>query len=229
MLIFCAILQINLDLATPLPECSDLDSCDNEQNASTAPTQRTKAKIPVKVVATVACKYVIRLARIFYLQQITIGYEKPFSATLDNTTEAIGKNLARKRYKAFCKAVLKHPRLCKTMPLEIGNLVRTECANLSSQKIPSSFSHNRGKSDIGGFTWDAIALDLQTGVPIFYAVLVPAADRQWTRKAESPSPKCVPALGMAAAILLKSRNKQLSAVQTMISLVLNAGHVSSQV
>ena len=52
---------MNLDLATPLPESSDLDSSDNEQNASTAPTQKTKAKIPVKVVATVACKYVIRL------------------------------------------------------------------------------------------------------------------------------------------------------------------------
>ena len=135
----------------------------------------------------------------FHLQQITIGYEKPFSATLDDTTEAIGKNLARRRYTAFCKAVLKHPRLCKTMLLEIGNLVRTECANLSSQTTPSSFSHNRGKSNIGGFTCDATPLDLQTRAPTFHAVLVPAADRQWTRKAESPFPKCVPVLGMAGA------------------------------
>jgi len=107
--------------------------------------------------------------------------------------------------------------------------VRTECANLSSRKTPSSFNHNKGKTNIGCFTWDAIALDLQTRAPTFHAVLVAAADRQWTKKAESSSQKCVPALGMAAAILLKSRNKQLSAVQTMISLVLNAGHVSSQV
>ena len=158
-----------------------------------------------------------------------IGYEKPFSAVLDESTEAVGKNLARGRDRAFCKAVLKHPRLCKTMLLEIGNLVCTECANLSSRKTPSSFNHNKGKPDIGCFTWDAIALDLQTRAPTFHAVLVAAANRQWTKKAESSSQKCVPALGMAAAILLKSRNKQLSAVQTMISLVLNAGHVSSQV
>ena len=43
-------LQMNLDLATPLPESSDLDSSDNEQIASTTPKQKTKAKIPVKVV-----------------------------------------------------------------------------------------------------------------------------------------------------------------------------------
>ena len=120
-----------------------------------------------------------------------IGYEKPFSAVLDESTEAVGKNLARGRDRAFCKAVLKHSRLCKTMLLEIGNLVRTECANLSSRKTPS-FNHNKGKTDIGCFTWDAIALDLQTRAPTFHAVLVAAADRQWTKKAES-SQKCVPA------------------------------------
>ena len=155
-----------------------------------------------------------------------IGYEKTFSAVLDESTEAVGKKLARGRNRAFCKAVLKQ---CKTMLLEIGNLVCTECANLSSRKTPSSFNHNKGKSNIGCFTWDVIALDLQTRAPTFHAVLVAAADRQWTKKAVSSSQKCVPALGMAAAILLKSRNKQLSAVQTRISLVLNAGHVSSQV
>lgn len=134
-----------------------------------------------------------------------IGYEKPFSAVLEE------KKLARGRDRAFCKAVLKHPRLCKTMLLEIGNLVCTECVNLSSRKTPS-FNHNKGKSDIGCFTWDTIALDFQTRAPTFHAVLVAFADRQWTRKAESSSQKCVSALGMAAAILLKSRNKQLSAV-----------------
>ena len=44
-----------------------------------------------------------------------LGYEKPFSAVLDESTESVGKNLARERDRAFCKAVLKHPRLCKTM------------------------------------------------------------------------------------------------------------------
>jgi len=42
-------MQMNPDLATPLPESSDLDSSDNEQIASTTPKQKTKAKIPVKV------------------------------------------------------------------------------------------------------------------------------------------------------------------------------------
>lgn len=111
---------------------------------------------------------------------------------------------------------------------EIGNLVRTECANLSSTKTPSSL-YKKGKSDIASFTWDAIVSEWQQRAPTFYTVLMAAADKNWTRKAVSLSPKCVPAIGMAGAIVMKSRNKQLSAVQTMISLVLNAGHVSSQV
>ena len=71
--------------------------------------------------------------------------------------------------------------------------------------------------------------DLQRQAPTFHTVLLAAADKQWTRKAESLSLICIPALGMAGVILLKSQNKHLSAVQTMILLVLNAGHVNSQV
>lgn len=44
---------MNPDLATPLPESSDLDSSDNEQIPSTTPKQKTKAKIPVKVLLQV--------------------------------------------------------------------------------------------------------------------------------------------------------------------------------
>ena len=54
-------------------------------------------------------------------------------------------------------------------------------------------------------------------------------DKQWHQKKETITPKCIPALCMAGDVLLKTRNKHVSKVQSVISLVLNAGHVGSQV
>ena len=46
---------------------------------------------------------------------------------------------------------------------------------------------------------------------------------------DSITPNCIYAVCMAGAVLLKYHNKHMSTVQTVISLLLNAGHISSQV
>ena len=142
-------------------------------------------------------------------------------ATLDEKFAAIGKSLAWKR---FCKAVLNHPDLAKAMVREIGNLIHNECVSLVSSNDLSTL-RKKSKSELSAFKWTDIASEWEMWAPTFLMLLAAAGDKQWHRK-ESITPKCIPALCMAGAVLMKTRNKHVSKVQCVISLVLNAGNIS---
>ncbi len=153
-----------------------------------------------------------------------IGYTKPFSATLDQQSAVIGKNLARKRVVAFAKTVLRNSKLSQMMIQEIANKVRNECANLGSTKNPSILL-KKSRADI---TRSALVSEWEKRAPTLLLLLTAAYDRYWSRPQNTLSPTCAPALCMAGALLMKCRNKHMSGIQTSISILLNAGHASSQ-
>ena len=112
---------------------------------------------------------------------------------------------------------------------EVGNLVRKECVSLVSTTDPPSVLRKRSKSELSVFNWSGMISEWETRAPTLLMLLAAAGDKLWHRRKESITPNCIPAVCMAGAVLLKSRNKHMSTVQTVISLLLNAGHVSSQV
>ena len=75
---------------------------------------------------------------------------------MDDKFAAIGKSLAWKGYRAFCKAVLNHPDVAKEMLREIGNLVRNECVSLVISNHPSTL-RKKSKSELTAFNWTDIA------------------------------------------------------------------------
>jgi len=98
--------------------------------------------------------------------------------------------------------------------------------NLVSTKTPSLLRKNAAALT---FSWDHLVKEWEIQAPTFLRILTAAADKHWHMKAESISAKCIPPLCMAGAVLLKTRNKHTSALQSMTSILLNAGHCSSQV
>lgn len=103
---------------------------------------------------------------------------KPFTATLDEKFAAIGKSLAWKRYRAFCKAVLNHPDLAKAMVREIGNLIHNECVSLVSSNDLSTL-RKKSKSELSAFNWTDIASEWEMQAPTFLMLLAAAGDKQW--------------------------------------------------
>ena len=69
---------------------------------------------------------------------------------------------------------------------------------------------------------DSLIAELRERAPLLLATLTAAAK-------SSDEKEKFPYLGMAAAILLKAANKHMSAVQHVMSLLLNAGHATAQV
>lgn len=133
---------------------------------------------------------------------------------------AVAKNLARKRIRAFAKVVLRHPQLSRT--------VIHECAHLGSTKTPSILL-KKSRADVANFDWKSLVSEWENRAPTLLLMLSAACDKHWSRMQQTVSPHIVPPLCMGGAVLMKCRNKHMSGVQTIISILLNAGHVSSQV
>ena len=160
--------------------------------------------------------------------QVTIGYAKPICTTLDHTISPIGKALARKRYSSFCKEVLKHPILAGLMVREVANVVRLESEVMCSKRQRSLLGSKDAKA-LEEFSWDSLLEEFSTNAPVLLSVVVAAADSKWRRTSSHLVPKCIPPVCMAMAMLLKTRNQHMSLVQAVMSVLLKAGHVSSEV
>jgi len=75
------------------------------------------------------------------------------------------------------------------------------------------------------FKWNDLNKELRTKAPTLLAILLAAAQPTRSKKAV-PS---VSVVGMAAGILLKSRNKHMCALQSIVATLLYAGHASKKV
>ncbi len=157
-----------------------------------------------------------------------IGYKTPLSVSLDGTIGPMVKGLARKRFASFCKAVMKHKQISKLMVREAACSIHKECSQLVSTKEPSVL-RKKAKTELMEFSWVKLAEELQERAPILFCFLSAAAAKSWTRKTTAESTSSITHICMALAILLKAQNKHMSAVQSVVSLLLNAGHASSLV
>ena len=82
----------------------------------------------------------------------------------------------------------------------------------------------KNKTALEHFTWETVWSELEQKAPTLTAILLGLAP---TSKRESEHIK--PALSLCASILLKLRNDKVNLVQSVISLVMKAGHASKQV
>ena len=100
---------------------------------------------------------------------------------------------------------------------------RQEVIPISSDNHNSLLRH-KSKAALENFSWERVWLELQQSAPLFLALLSGLLPSFKRRKEAS-----IPALCMCASILLKLQNPKMNLVQSMVSLVLKAGHTTKQV
>ena len=152
---------------------------------------------------------------------MTIHYSKPVNITLTKCSQAIGKALARSHWQALVREIVRNPLTSPFLAAEVANVIRSESHLLVTKKSPSLLRKTT-KADLLQFSWEALITELQTRAPLLLASLSAAA-KSSGEKEKSPY------IGMAAAILFKAGNKHMSAVQHIMSVLLNAGHANAQV
>ena len=107
----------------------------------------------------------------------------------------------------------------------ILQIIRVECGSLCLLKPVPSVLRVSSLKRITDFKWEDLITELRTRAPTLLAVLQAAAQPMRSKKLSPPAS----IVGMAAGILLKSRNKHMCALQSVVSTLLYAGHASKKV
>ena len=104
--------------------------------------------------------------------------------------------------------------MCRTVGAEIKCVCSDSCDSILRMKNKRALEH---------FTWETVWSELEQKTPTLTAILLELVPT-FKRESEHIKP-----LSLCASILLKLRNDKVNLVQSVISLVMKAGHASKQV
>lgn len=121
---------------------------------------------------------------------------------------------------SILKKVTKSQAGKKYSAMLLGKFVNEEIKHLCSDNFNSIIREN-SKTGMEHFSWQSVWLELEKHAPLLITVLKPALKIITTDK--------VIILIMLICMLLKSRNPKMDYLQSMISLILYAGHAGKQV
>ena len=153
-----------------------------------------------------------------------------YTKEVDCDLQKVARALAGGCVKSVAKAVFAHSALREQVLLKVLDLVNTECAALCRKTGTEGLSPFRQLplANLEEFSWDPYIQELKLRGPFMYqlfSTLVKHSDHRNRTKCGS---KHIPGICMAIATLLKERNREMSGVQTYVSLVL-FNHVQKHV
>lgn len=79
------------------------------------------------------------------------------------------------------------------------------------------------------FTWRVLIDDLKGRAPTFFQVLSTVASHNDHQNKNKAGNAHNPEISMAAAVILKERNREMNGIQSLASLTMFATHVNKQV
>ena len=158
-----------------------------------------------------------------YLQVVVSYAKKPKYFHLTRSLKKLGRFVGRGSKQSIARAAVNNKSLLPQLVCALCSAIRKELKSLCSDKH-DSILRLKSKPALENFTWKTVWLELEQNAPTFLALLVgllPASKHQLD--------SVRPALCMCASILLKLTNQKMDLVQTVVSLVLKAGHATKQV
>ena len=129
--------------------------------------------------------------------------------------ESLGKMLVRGTYKQIANAAWNSKQIRKHLTVNVLKQIDKECSNICSRKNPSCL-RSPSKQKMLDFSFEKENEELEERAPLFYSVLVAGGcNRKKTDKSS-----WIPAVGMAASVLLRNRSPYMNAVQLMLGIFL---------
>lgn len=148
-----------------------------------------------------------------------VGYKQPRSYKLTPSRKHLGKHIARGNKFSIARDCMKDPVLRKHVVKKMGILLRKELRQLCASKVLQGNPHSR----LAMFTWDVLLADMEQHAPTLLEMLKVCTKKRGCQEGS----KAV--IGICTAILCKHRQRTMSLVQKILSLVLYAGHCSKKV
>ena len=150
---------------------------------------------------------------------MVVDYKKrPCYFHLTQSLKKLGRYVGRGNRRSIAKAAVGNMTLRPELLTEMCGTVRAEMKSVSSDSH-DSILRLKTKTALEHFTWETVWIELQQNAPTPMSLLVGL-----TPASKYKSKGIRPALCWCASILLKLRNDKVNLVQSVISLVLKAGH-----
>ena len=122
-----------------------------------------------------------------------------------------------------------HNELRELLFLLFLDEVNSECSRLCQHKPEPSLFRKIPTSKFGEFTWKVLADELRVKAPTLLRVLSTVASRNDHRNKKKVGDAHHPGICMAAAVVLKERNREMNGLQSLVSLTMFATHANKQV
>lgn len=153
----------------------------------------------------------------------------PWTTVLPQDETKIGRALAGGHLPSIAKSILSHEKLRELLFKHFLTQIETECSRLCQRHPNSSVFRKISQPLLADFDWKVFIEDLQTKAPTFFQILSTITSHGDRRNKTKVGNAHNPGICMAAAVILKERNREMSGVQSLISFLLFASHVNKQV
>ncbi len=151
-----------------------------------------------------------------------------FSIQLDSKFQKLGCAVAGGDPRSIAKEVLSDTTLREHFLKRVAQEVDEECSRLCRRQ-PVSVFRKISLTQMENFSWDWFVQEMETKCPVLYRFLVTVVSHTDSRNARKKGSVHNPGLCMAAAVLLKERNREIVGVQSYVSLVMYNSRVQKKV
>ena len=149
--------------------------------------------------------------------------KKPKYFHLTQSLKKLGRYVGRGNRRSIASAAMSNARLRPELLRIVCRDVRNEVQKVCSQKHDTILKL-KSKPALAQFTWKTVMLELEQVAPTLMTLL-----HGFIASSKSYLDSVQPAICMCASIILKLQNKNVNLVQSVVSLVLKAGHATKEV
>ena len=157
----------------------------------------------------------------------------PYTKVLDTSLNKIGRAVAGSNVTSIARAVYSHRDIREELLKRFMNDIDNECSTICKYTLPDtgtpSLFRKIDVKDMSTFSWEKGVRELESTAPLLLRLLLLLVSHSDHRNKEKQCERHYPGVCMAIATLLKERNRQMSGVQTLLSLSLFSSHVQKQV
>ena len=131
--------------------------------------------------------------------------------------------VGRGNRRSIATAAINNPALRTEVIHALAHIVQNEMKVLCSDKY-DSILRLKTKPSLEQFSWETVWLELMNCTPTLTQLMlcILPKSKQGTKAVR-------PSLCMCASILLKHRNNRINLVQSVVSMIMKAGHATKQV
>jgi len=151
-----------------------------------------------------------------------------FTTQVDENLHKISCAIAGGDPSCIAKAAFSEPAVRQQMLDRVIQEIEGECAKLCRRQPVSPFRKIQS-SQMESLSWDFFNRELQLNCPVLHRILQTVVAHSDGRNSKKKGDAHFPGICMAAAILLKERNREMVGVQSFVSLVLFNSRVKKNV